>query len=149
MGKKRIYRIVNEAVLREAQAAVSAIPMTEGLFVIISEETRSLEQNALMWPCLRLFARNVKLAVDGEQTLLDEETWKDVLTGAFTGEQARMVKYGGALILVGRSTSQMGKKVFADFLTFLLAEMATRELVLPARYSDDIAEYISRYGSGK
>jgi len=146
MAKKHIYRVANDDVRREAQAAVAAIPITEGLFVIISEETRTLEQNALLWPCLRLFARNVKLAVDGEMALMDEETWKDVMTGAFTGEQARMVKYGGALILVGRSTSQMGKKEFADFLTFILSEMAARGLVLPARYSDDIAEYISRYG---
>lgn len=149
MAKKLIYKVANEAGRNAAMAAVAAIPFEMNMYVVIGEETRSLEQNALMWPILRLFAKNVELCVDGQMALMDEETWKDVLTGAFTGEQARMVRYAGALILVGRSTSQMGKREFADFLTFLMSEMATRELKLPPRYADDIAEYISRHGGVK
>jgi hypothetical protein len=60
-----------------------------------------------------------------------------------------MVKYDGHLVLVGRSTSQMTKAVFADLLTYVLSEMAKREIELPPRPAESIAEYISRYGNAR
>lgn len=144
MSKKLIYRLVHDDARKNAMTAIAAAP--DGYICVVQEETRTLEQNALLWPCLRLFSLRVKLCVDGENVFMDEETWKDVLTGAFTGEQAKMVKYDGHLVLVGRSTSQMTKPVFAELLTYVLSEMAKREIELPPRPAESIAEYISRYG---
>lgn len=143
MSKKLIFRLVHEEARKRASDACIAAP--SGYVCVIAEETRTLEQNALMWPVIREFARQIQLPVDGEIIHLDEDTWKDVLTGAFRGEQMRMVKYFGNLVLVGRSTSGMGKRDFADFLTWLLAEADERgvDITRKAKAVSDMREYIS------
>lgn len=145
-----IFRLVHDEAKKNAKAAIDAAGADGSVKVcVIQDETRTLEQNALLWPCLRLFAKNVKLCVDGEMIFMDEETWKDVLTGAFKGEQAKMVKYQGHLVLVGRSTSQMGRREFAGLLTYILSEMVEHDLTLPPRAAQDIHEYIREYGDAR
>lgn len=140
MRRKLVFRLVHEEARKNAIAALSAAPA--GYVCVIQEETRNLQQNALMWPVLRCFSRQVKLAVDGELVFLDEEAWKDVLTGAYSGEQARMVKYDGHLVLVGRSTSQMGKAEFAEFMTWMLQQADEKGVVIPPAPAEEIADYI-------
>lgn len=142
MTKKLIFRLVHEQARRNASSAVDAAPA--GYVVVISEETRSLEQNALMWPVLREFAKQKQLAVNGLMANLPEETWKDVLTAAFKGEMLQTVIYNGTMILTGTSTSAMGKREFCDFLTWLLSEADNNGIDLSRKASavQDMRDYI-------
>ena len=139
---KLIFRLVHDQARRNAEAAVSAAP--PGYVVVISEETRTLEQNALMWPVLREFSKQLQIPVNGLMAYLPEETWKDVLTAAFNGEQLQTVVYQGHLILTGKSTSNMTKREFCEFLTWLLAEAVDREIDLTrkAKAVQDMRDYI-------
>lgn len=139
---KLIFRLVHDQARRNAEAAVSAAP--PGYVVVISEETRTLEQNALMWPVLREFSKQLQIPVNGAMAYLPEETWKDVLTAAFRGEQLQMVMYFGHLVLTGQSTSNMLKRDFCDFLTWLLKEADDRgiDLTRKAKAVQDMRDYI-------
>ena len=142
MGKA-IYKLTGKEAREASKRAIDVAP--EGYYCRIEEETRTLEQNALMWPLLREFSRQILLPVDGERIMLEEEAWKDVLTAVFCGEKLRMVKYfDGSLVLVGKSTSGMGKRKFADFLTFLLAEAVERgvDVSRKAKALQDTRDYI-------
>lgn len=140
---KLIFRLVHDQARKNAGDAVAAAPM--GKVVIIQDETRTLEQNALLWPTLREFSRQIQLPANGVMAHLPEETWKDVMTAAFRGEQLQMVMYFGTLVMVGTSTSAMGKREFADFLTFILSEADNRgvDLSHKAKAVQDMRDYIS------
>lgn len=145
-----IFRLVHDEAKKNAKAAIDAAGADGSVKVcVIQDETRTLEQNAYMWPILRCFSKQVELPVDGSLVTLEEEAWKDVMTAVFKGEQLRMVKYSGHVVLVGSSTSQMGKRQFADFLMFLLAEAVERNVVIPPRAHDDVREYIREYGGSE
>jgi hypothetical protein len=147
---KLIFRLVHDEAKKNAKAAIDAAGADHTLKVcVIMDETRTLEQNAYMWPILRCFSKQVELPVDGAMVTLEEEAWKDVMTAVFRGETLRMVKYGQHLVMVGASTSAMGKKQFADFLTFLLAEAVERNVVIPPRAHDDVRDYIREHGNAR
>jgi hypothetical protein len=148
--KRLIFRLVHDEAKKNAKAAIDAAGADGSVKVcVIQDETRTLEQNAYMWPILRCFSKQVELPVDGSLVTLEEEAWKDVMTAVFKGEQLRMVKYDGHVVLVGTSTSQMGKAQFADFLTFLLAESVERNVVIPARAVSDAHDYIREFGNAR
>lgn len=147
---KLIFRLVHDEAKKNAKAAIDAAGADHTVKVcVIQDETRTLEQNAFMWPILRCFSRQVQLAANGANAWLDEETWKDVMTAVFKGEALRMIMYGPHLVLVGAPTSGMGKKEFADFLTFLLAEAVERDVVIPPRDADVAHGYIREYGNAR
>ena len=89
----------------------------------IGEETRSLSQNARMWAMLGEVSRQV----DWHGQRLAPEEWKDVLSAAVRGEQARLAMgLDGGVVMLGLRTSKMGKKQFSEFLDFLHATAADR-----------------------
>jgi len=54
MAEKRVFKLVHTQARRLAVEAVQTAP--EGYCVTVSEPTRSLDQNAAMWPILQAFA---------------------------------------------------------------------------------------------
>ena len=124
---KRVYIMAHESARRNAIQAVQDAP--DGYAVTISEPTRSLDQNAAQWPYLAGFAEQKQLCVNGVMQWVTDEDWKDVLTGCWQGEM-RMAVFDGKVIMLPQRTSSMGKKVFSDWLEFLIA-MAAQSGVEP------------------
>ena len=127
MAEKRTYRLVHAEARRRAAQDVAAAP--DGWCVTLSEPTRSLEQNAAQWPYLEGFARQKQLCINGVMQEVTSDDWKDVLTGCWNGEM-RMAAFDGKVIMLPQRTSTMGKRVFSEWLEFLIA-MAAQSGVEP------------------
>lgn len=99
--------------------------MPDGYAVTISEPSRTLEQNAAMWPILACWSKQKQWPVNGVMTTLNPEEWKIVLTSAFRKETLRIAQgLDGGMVLLGASTRNFGKKEFSDWLEFLHAASA-------------------------
>ena len=104
------------------QAAISHIlSAPEGYFVKISEATRTLEQNALLWPLLE----KVSDGVDWYGQKLTKEEWKDVLTASLKKQKA-VPGIDGGFVVCGQSTSKMGKREFSDLIELIHAFAASK-----------------------
>lgn len=133
MKQKRTYGLVHaEARRRAAQDCMTA---PDGWMVTVSEPSRSLEQNAAQWPILQAFADQLQWPVNGKMEWLTADEWKDILTAAFDRETVRVAMgLGGGMVMLGKRTSQMGKRTFGEWLEFLHATAAARDVDL--RYRD-------------
>lgn len=102
----------------------------EGWSVKIAEPGRTLEQNALLWPLLTCFAKQLKWPVNGVMSWMDEDAWKDVLSAGFEEETVRLAEgINGGTVMIGRRTSQFGKKRFSEFIEYIYAVGAQRGVV--------------------
>jgi len=124
---KQTFIMAHDLARQRAIQAVKDAPA--GYAVTVGETTRSLDQNAAQWPYLAGFAAQKQLCVNGEMQWVTDEDWKNVLTGAWSGE-TRMAAFDGKVIMLPQRTSQMGKKVFSDWMEFLVA-MAAQSGVEP------------------
>lgn len=118
--KKTFILVHKEARQRAAQAVYEA---PDGDVVTISAKTRSLEQNAAQWPYLEGFAQQKQLCINGVMQWATKDDWKDVLTGCYHGEM-RMAAFDGKVIMLPQRTSKMGKRVFSEWMEFLVAMAA-------------------------
>ena len=119
MSDKRIYRLVHDEARRRARHDVESAP--DGWIVTVSEPTRSLDQNALMWPLLEDIARQVEWY--GNRLTADE--WKDVLTAALRKEKV-VPGINGGFVVLGQRTSKMGKREFSELVELIYAFGAER-----------------------
>lgn len=122
---KRIFRLVHAEARRRAKDEIDAAP--DGDVVTIAEPNRSLDQNAAQWPYLEAFAKTKQLCINGAMVWATSEDWKDVLTGVYNGE-TRMAAFDGKVIMLPQRTSKMGKRVFSDWMEFLVAMAAQSEV---------------------
>ena len=125
MTDKAIFRLVHDEARRRAHEAVSRAP--DGYITTVQEPTRTLEQNAAQWPYLQGFAEQKQLCLNGAMVWATNKDWKDVLTGVYSGE-TRMAAFDGKVIMLPQRTSGMGKKVFSDWLEFLIAMAAQSDV---------------------
>ena len=96
-------------------------------------ETRSEAQNRLMWPILTAFSKQLLWPVNGRMEKMEPEEWKDVLTAAFRGEGVRLAMgLSGGVVMLGQRTSRFSKADFSQWIEFLYATAADREVALPA-----------------
>ena len=129
MSEKRYYRLVHAEARRRAAECCYTAP--DGFVVAISEPSRTLDQNAAQWPLLQAFADQLQWPINGRMEFLSKEDWKDLLTTAFKQEVARVAPgLDGGMVLLGARTSKFGKKQFSDWLEFLHATAAAREVDL-------------------
>ena len=102
-----------------ALEAVRCAP--EGLAIEIREPTRTLEQNALMWPLLNAVSEQV----EWYGQMLSPDDWKDLFTAVL--RKARAVPgLDGGFVVLGLSTSKLGKKEFSDLIEIIYAFGAER-----------------------
>lgn len=110
----RWYWVINDKnrahLARVVLEAIRTAPA--GYIIAISEATRTLKQNAKLWPMLTDVSNQVLW--DGQRMSKDE--WKDWFTAAL--KQQRMVRgmEPGTIVFVGTSTSSMGKREFSDLI---------------------------------
>ena len=133
MNRRRFVLSHAEA-RRRAMACVADAP--DGYVVTVQEPTRSTDQNSAQWPILEAFAEQLQWPVNGAMVNLSAEEWKDVLTSAFQGETVRLAMgMNGGVVMLGLRTSQMGKRRFSEWLSFLQATADLRGVVLSKEYA--------------
>ena len=115
------FVLAHDVARERAMQAVQAAPM--GFSVRVAEPTRSVEQNAALWPLLDAFSVQKQWPVNGALMTLSAEEWKDLLSASFAQEQMRMSPLvgGPGMVMLGLRTSGMGKKRFSEFLEFIHA----------------------------
>lgn len=128
MTDKRHYILAHETARRLAAAQCMTAP--EGWHVIVQEPSRTLDQNAYQWPYLEGFSKQVQWPVNGKMEWLSPEEWKDILTAAFENDVSPRVAQGldGGIVMLGRRTSKFGKRKFAEWMDWLMAAAALREV---------------------
>ena len=104
-------------------AAQACQDQPDGVVVTFQEPTRTLEQNAAQWPYLQGFAEQKQACINGVMQWVTRDDWKDILTGVYRGE-VRMAVFDGKAIMLPLRTSKMGKRVFSDWMEFLVAMAA-------------------------
>lgn len=129
MPEKRHYTFAHaEARRRAAQDCMTA---ADGWHCVISEPTRSLDQNAAQWPILQAFSEQLLWPVNGQMVKMTDEEWKNVLTAAFREEQPRLAMgLNGGVVMLGMRTSKMGKREFSNWIEFLHSIAAERGVVV-------------------
>lgn len=129
MTDKCVYFLVHDTARR--LAAAQCMTAEDGFVCRIEPPSRTLGQNAYQWPYLEGFSKQLQWPVNGELVWLTKEEWKDVLTCAFEEEIRPRLAMGwaGGVVMLGRRTSQFGKKKFAEWMTFLMAAAALKGVV--------------------
>ncbi len=127
---KQTFTLSHPIARQRAHDAVDNAP--DGWVVQVGEPTRNLDQNSAQWPLLEQLSKSRQWPVNGIMTWLSAEDWKNILTSAFEGETSPRLAagYGGGVVMLGRRTSQYGKKRFSEWLDWLNA--AVVELVEPS-----------------
>lgn len=106
---KRI--IVLDTAERRQMASQACQDAPQGYICTISERTRSLEQNAYLWPLLA----EISAQVDWHGVKLAPEEWKIALTASLK-KQKVIPGIDGGFVVVGSSTKRMTKSDFSDLL---------------------------------
>ena len=129
---KRVFILAHSEARKRAMLAVQDAP--EGYAITVSEPTRNLNQNAAQWPILQAFADQLQWPVNGRMVWLSADEWKDILTAAFERETVRVAMgLDGGMVMLGSRTSEFSKKRFGEWLEFLHATAADREIDLRYR----------------
>lgn len=128
MTDKRTFVFAHQTARKLAAELCMTAP--EGYFCTIQEPSRTLEQNAYQWPYLEGFAKQRQWPVNGVMVNMSKEEWKDVLTSAFEEDTDVRLAQGmsGGVVMLGRRTSGYGKKKFAEWMEFLIAAAALKEV---------------------
>lgn len=127
MDKTTIKLIGGEQRTR-AQAAIARAP--DGYVVTIAEPSRTLDQNALLWPLLADIARAEPM---GRKHTPDD--WKAILMSACGWECQFQEGLDGRPFPLGFRSSKMTKAQFSDLLEYVLAFGAEHNI----RWSQQIA----------
>ena len=127
MSDKRLF-VINEQNRDHVASQIRALPA--GYVVKTAPATRSLEQNAAQWPILDAFSKQLLWPVNGQMCQLTPEEYKDILTAAFRQETTPRLASGlnGGVVMLGSRTSKMGKKEFSEWLEFLNAVAALKNV---------------------
>ena len=130
MDDKRTFVLAHDLARRRAAAFV-ADEAPAGWVVTVAAPTRNLGQNAAQWPYLDAFSKQLQWPVNGAMVFMEPAEWKEVLTAAFKGETVRLAMgLNGGVVMLGVSTSKMSKPVFSEWLEFLIATAAMRNVVV-------------------
>ncbi len=126
---KRLFKLVHNQARSNALQAVKDAP--DGHVVTVAEPTRSLDQNAAQWPILQAFADQVQWPINGAMVWMTADDWKDVLTAAFKRETVRVAQgLDGGMVMLGSRTSGFSVREMSEWLEFLHATAALREVDL-------------------
>jgi len=132
VSSKRVFKLVHSQARRGAEDAVRTAP--DGYCVTVSEPTRSLDQNAAMWPILQAFADQLQWPVNGAMVWMTADEWKDVLSAAYKRESVRVAMgLDGGMVMLGSRTSKFSVREMSDFLEFLHATAVARDVDLRYR----------------
>ena len=113
------FRLVHAEARKRAVSAIMDAP--DGYIVRISEPTRTLESNALLWVLLG----EVSKQVEWYGSKLTAEEWKDVFSASLK-KQKVVPALDGGFVVCGQRTSKMTKSEFSDLIELIQAFGAER-----------------------
>jgi hypothetical protein len=116
------FILQHELARKRALAYVADCPA--GWVVTVKPPTRSLDQNAKLWACLSDLASQV--VWHGQR--LEASEWKDVMTAALKRQKVVPSLEGGFVVL-GSSTSRMGKAELSELIDLIHAFGAQHDVV--------------------
>lgn len=123
MTEKIIFRFVhNEARRRAAEYCMKA---PEGSVAEFKDATRTLEQNAKMWPMLE----DISKQVEWYKNWMSRDEWKDFFSAIILKQRVVPNMDGTGFIAVGGRTSTMGKKVFSEMIELMYAFGAKHDVI--------------------
>lgn len=115
MSDKRIFRFVHMEARRRAAEYCMVAP--EGSIAEFKDATRTLEQNAKMWPMLT----DISKQVEWYKNWMTKEEWKDFFSAIILKQKVVPNIEGTGFIAVGGKTSTMGKKMFSEMIELMYA----------------------------
>lgn len=87
---------------------IKAMTMAGNRLVLdVRRETRTLEQNSILWSILTDLSQQCEWAVDGQMVKLPPEDVKHILTASLKRHQRMARGIDGGLVILGQSTSRM------------------------------------------
>lgn len=108
------------------QMAIQAIKNAQDGYVVeIKERTRSIEQNSLLWSLLT----DVSRQVEWYGRKLAPEDWKHVFSSALRKQDVVPNIEGNGFVVLGQSTSKMGKREFSDLVELIYSFGAERNVI--------------------
>lgn len=113
MTDKRVFRITSTN-RRHVAEQVANLP--EGYVIKAGPPTRSLDQNALMWPLLQDLAAQVVW----HSVKLSPDDWKDMLTASLR-KQRRAPGIDGGFVVFGERTRTYTKAEFSELIELIYA----------------------------
>lgn len=90
----------------------------------LGREGRTVFQNSRLWPMLEDISKHVEWY--GRR--YSKEEWKDILTGSFKRCEFVPNTEGSGFVVVGMSTSSMDKGAFSNFIEFIFAFGAEKQV---------------------
>lgn len=96
-----------------AAAYVASLPVADPPWEVAVkpfEEPRTPEQNSCMWGLLTDLSKQVEWPVNGRMQYVTPEDWKQILSAGLEKEQRVAQGIDGGFVMLGTSTSKMGKK---------------------------------------
>lgn len=120
------FILAHQTARERAIQAVKEAP--DGFVVTVKEGTRSLEQNSRLWALLNDISEQVEW--HGEH--LSPDDWKHIFSASLKKQRA-VPGIDGGFVVLGQSTSRMGKKEFGDLMTIIEAFGAERGVIFGDR----------------
>lgn len=119
---KRVYILAHDEARRRAIQCVKEAP--QGHCVTVSEPTRTLEQNSLLWPLLGCLSKQILW----HGAKLSPDDWKDLLTASLTKQRSAPAIDGGGFVVFGERTSNYTKSMFSALIELIYAFGAERDV---------------------
>jgi len=110
-----IFRLVHAEARNRASQACQEAP--DGYIVKVVEPTRTLDQNAALWPLLD----EISAQVDWHGQKLSAEDWKHVFTSALRKLRVVPNLDGTGFVALGQSSKKMTKREFSELLELATA----------------------------
>lgn len=123
MSDKKIFRFVHTEARRRAAEYCMIAP--EGSIAEFKDETRTLEQNAKMWPMLE----DISKQVEWYKNWLTRDEWKDFFSAIILKQKVVPNMDSTGFIAVGGRTSKMGKRMFSEMIELIYAFGADHDVV--------------------
>ena len=134
-------------ILAKALAEIRQEAEQGSVMIVVRDVLRSLDQNAKQWPMLADIAAQVPLTINGRASLpmpaeikVRAKDWKNVLSAVFLRE-TRIAAFDGAVVSLGASTSQFGRKQFSEYIEFLYSVGAEHGVAWSERAQEVYALY--------
>jgi hypothetical protein len=123
---------INPRTKFHAVHAVNDLPENESMIVTIQKVTRTLAHNAVQWPILNAFSKQLLWPVNGKMETLDPEEWKDILTAAYKEETVKIAMgLNGGMVMLGHKTREFKAAEWPDWMAFLESVAADRGVKVP------------------
>lgn len=135
MSSLGLFKLVSPLVRNNAVALIQSAP--DGVIVEVKEETRTAMQNRKLWPMLQDISNQV--VWHGQK--LRKEDWKHIFTAALRGYES-VPGLNGEIVVLGKETSKMGKREFADLIEIIYAFGSEKYVVWSEKALDGFEGYI-------